>query len=198
MSDQAPAEHTKAMRRLQERVSERAVWRQLIEAVQRSDIDFLRGATAQGEKPAARIANRLADPRTGKTLMHYAAACHAKDVVRFLAAEPGCDFAAQDRKGRSPADIAYKNWGHTPVARYLLNRELDQRQRGPELANDPASREAAARQLHANLMQDRPAAHPDSARSHENGAAPDRTDSSRFAQQHFPVRPRDRDNERDR
>lgn len=174
-------------------IREQQHWRRLIEAVQESDVEFLRSATRQGDGASDRFANQLADPRTGKTLLHYAAAYDARDVVRFLTAEPGADFAAKDRHGRSPADIAYQNWGHTAVARYLLNRELEQQRAGRDLPRDAASREAAARKVHEVLTR---------ADTSAPGRQAQETDAGRQGTGRFTSRivrkPRDRDDGRER
>ncbi|WP_323130961.1 ankyrin repeat domain-containing protein [Sinorhizobium medicae] len=69
----------------------------------------------------------FADPETGFTALHYAAAYNAVPLLRFLVRSARCDFTLADRKGRTAASLAYEVAENSVTGRFLLRKEMQQR-----------------------------------------------------------------------
>ncbi|MCP8685947.1 ankyrin repeat domain-containing protein [Marinobacterium sedimentorum] len=66
--------------------------------------------------------------RTGFTILHMAAACGARDILRVLIKRDDCDYLLRDKKGRLASELAYL-CGPTPdvaVSRLLGIKEKKQ------------------------------------------------------------------------
>jgi ankyrin repeat protein len=65
----------------------------------------------------------FAEPGTGLTALHIAAARSATAIVRRIAASGKADFALKDNKGRTAAFLAVTVARHAALGRYLLDLE---------------------------------------------------------------------------
>lgn len=95
--------------------------RTLIAAVIAGDDDAVGKLLKAGEADV-----NYADPATGFTALHIAAAQNAKAILKLLVSTGRCDFSIKDKKGRTPAVIAYV-LGENPVfGRYLFAKQYAQ------------------------------------------------------------------------
>lgn len=79
----------------------------------------------------------FAEPSTGLTALHYAAAYDTVGMLRLIARDPACDFTVKDRKGRTAATLAYEVAENSITGRFLLTKEM--RQRRDRAAQDQSS-----------------------------------------------------------
>lgn len=77
-----------------------------------------------------------AEPETGLTALHYAAAYDARVVLKLLIATGKCDYHARDRKGRTAATLAFEVADNPAVGRLLYKKMA---QTADDLAPHPGS-----------------------------------------------------------
>jgi ankyrin repeat protein len=70
----------------------------------------------------------FADPVTGATALHYAAAYAARPVLRVLLRHDRCNFLVRDNRGRLPSQLARQSGRDPAMARLLLIKEIRQAQ----------------------------------------------------------------------
>lgn len=70
-----------------------------------------------------------AEPETGLTALHYAAARNAVPVLKRLVASGQCNYALRDRKGRTAATLAIEVADNPAIGRYLYDLEFRQTER---------------------------------------------------------------------
>ncbi len=83
-------------------------------AVRNADIDSVRRMLDDGFD---RI--DYADPATGMTALHIAAALNARQIVQLLIATGKCNIAARDKQGRTAATLAIEVADNPALGRYL-------------------------------------------------------------------------------
>lgn len=66
------------------------------------------------------------ETETGATGLHYAAASNAIAVLRVLAGRPDCDFTVMDKRGRTPATLAFEIGRNPVTGRFLRMKEMAQ------------------------------------------------------------------------
>jgi ankyrin repeat protein len=80
----------------------------------------------------------FAEPDTGLTSLHYAAAYDKIELVRLIARQPQCDFTIADHAGRTAATLAYEVAENSVTGRFLLTKEMRQRRNRQSSAKSPA------------------------------------------------------------
>lgn len=94
--------------------------REFLQAVERGN-----PATVEAYLEAGMPVN-YQDSGTDQSALHVAAAARARQAIRVLAKQPGCNFILRDRHGRLPSEMAYAFGNDPALARYLTIREFKQ------------------------------------------------------------------------
>lgn len=63
------------------------------------------------------------DPKTGMTLLHYAAAYNAEAIVKALGARDDVDFTVRDAQERTASALAFEIADNAELGAYLLRKE---------------------------------------------------------------------------
>jgi ankyrin repeat protein len=88
-----------------------------LEAVRTGNVEAVRQMLADGYSDL-----NYAEPSTGLTALHYAAARNARAILKLLVATGKCDFARKDRQGRTAATLAVEVADNPAIGRYLYDR----------------------------------------------------------------------------
>ncbi|MGQ4878897.1 ankyrin repeat domain-containing protein [Billgrantia sp. LNSP4103-1] len=94
--------------------------REFLQAVERGNPDTVEAYVEAG------MPVNYQDVKTGQSALHIAAAARARQAVRVLARQPGCNFILRDRQGRLPSELAYAFGNDPALSRYLTIREFRQ------------------------------------------------------------------------
>jgi hypothetical protein len=94
---------------------------EFLEAARTGDAETIKRMLADGYADIG-----YAEPGTGLTALHYAAARNAKAVLKLLVATGKCDFTRKDRQGRTAATLAIEVADNPALGRYLYDQQHKQ------------------------------------------------------------------------
>ncbi len=92
-----------------------------LEAVKVGDVETVRQMLADGYSDIGH-----AEPDTGLTALHYAAARNARAILKMLIATGQCDFMRRDKRGRTAATLAIEVADDPALGRYLYDQQHKQ------------------------------------------------------------------------
>jgi len=108
-----------------------------LEAARTGDTDTVKRMLADGYTDIGH-----AEPGTGLTALHYAAARNAKAVLKLLIATGKCDFTHKDRKGRTAATLAIEVADNPALGRYLYDQQHKQQPQAQPIGDAEKTRKA--------------------------------------------------------
>ncbi|PUB90888.1 MAG: hypothetical protein DBP01_05180 [gamma proteobacterium symbiont of Ctena orbiculata] len=98
------------------------------------DLQFLKHVIERRYQDAVSVIDQvkninIADPKTGRTALHYAAARSAEGLLVRLQARNDLDYLVRDSEGKFPSDIAWVVGRNEDLGAELMEKEQQQSQR---------------------------------------------------------------------